>query len=273
MKVYIRSRRRAMSQSGHPALTSLPNGDVVGNTFGPAGEMEVWTLQKIKDDNCKLTCVTLQASNGLYLSASPDGDVDAAARTVGADERWFLRNCDDGCVALMSFHGRYLVNDCRFDCGRFVRADREQLCDWSKWILVDDPKAMTTKTPVGKVAVAGVYTAALFMPILGAIGAVTLVKRSMVYGGSENGFSIVVLNERGNLMKEWIEFKTEALTEAAVASACEISNSASKVFGSLTSGSGGGSSRKSSKRTSQLDLEYGEHELKQQPMQISISSQ
>lgn len=234
--VYIRSRRRAMSESGHPCLTCLPNGEIFGNAFGAGGQLQQWDMQSGTEGN--MSFVTLQSTTGRYLSSSPDGTVDATSRNIRNSEKWFLRNCDDGCVSLMSYYGKYLVNDCRFDCGKVVRADRDQLIDWAKWIIVDDAKAMTCKTPAGKVAIAGVYTAALFMPLIGAVGVVTVAKRSMVYGGSDNPFSMIMANvdRPGELTKVPVKFKTNSISKKTQAAAGAVKSASSRALGSFSSG-------------------------------------
>ena len=239
LQVYIRSRRRAISQPGHPALSCLPNGDIQGNAFGPASQLQRWDLQAFQEG--QLSYVTLRASNGHYLSASPCGMVysTVAPNCITNNEKWFLRNCPTGgFVSLMSFHGKYLSNECRFDCGKVVRADRDTLIDWCQWILVDDPLAMTDKTTAGKMAVAGIYTASLFLPLIGAIGVVTATKRSVSYGGSRNSsFSVVLLEEDTNrLVKVGISFSTDRISQQTSAAASSIAEGSSRLLSSATGG-------------------------------------
>lgn len=222
--VYIRSRRRAMSQAGHPALTCNPNGEVQGNAFGPAGQLERWELEAVHDGN--FFYVTLRGSNGKYLSAAPCGSVHChTANRVGDSEKWFLRNCPTGgFVTLRSFHGKYLSSECRFDCGKKVRAERNSMIDWCQWIVVDDPMAMTNKTTVGKVAVFSIYTASVFLPILPALGLVTATKRSVAYGGSTSTFSVILLEDEthGRLIKIPITFSRDETSQRELAAASSL---------------------------------------------------
>lgn len=204
--VYIRSRRRAFSQHGHPALTCLPNGEVMGNSFGDAGPLQQWDLETGSDPNSELMYVTLRAAaNGKYLSATPHGTVNATADTFGDNEKWFVRKGQqDGecCVSWMSFHGRYLTNDGRFDCGKIVRADRDQVVPiWSQWMIVDDPQAMTCYSAGGNVRMVGAAVTTLFFPIvLGAVF-ITMNQRSLCYGGSDDIFSVMLLDEQKKKQK------------------------------------------------------------------------
>ena len=137
--VYIRSRRRAVSQPGHPALMSFPNGDVVGNRFGVAeGRGQKWELEEMAlpetDDRPGIALITLKSvATGQYLSASRHGVVMAQAPTVTATEQWIIQNhrpdrpgeCG---LSLQNYaSGKYLTNDGRFDCGKIVLADRDRV--------------------------------------------------------------------------------------------------------------------------------------------------
>ena len=173
----------------------------MGNAFGPASQLDQqWELDTRLDPDNQRTYVTLRASNGKYLSATPHGTVSATADTSGDSEKWFLKNCleDRGecCVSLMSFHGHYLTNACRFDCGKVVRADRNQIVTWSKWIIVDDPNAMTRYSAGGNVRMVGAVVTTLFLPIVLGAAFITMDQRSICYGGSREVFSVLLLDEQ-----------------------------------------------------------------------------
>lgn len=203
--VYIRSRRRAVSKPGHPALTCFPNGDVVGNSFGVAeGRSQKWDLQEVKGRDDGMPCITLQSvATGQYLSASRHGTVLASTESAGETERWWIRNHrpdqpgECGLSLQNCASGRYLTNDGRFDCGKIVRADREEVVPmWSEWIIVNDRQALTRYSAGGTVRMVGAAVTTLLFPlVLGAVF-ITMNQRSLCYGGSEEVFQVLMVNDK-----------------------------------------------------------------------------
>ena len=82
---------------------------------------------------------------------------------------------------------------------------------------------MTNKTTVGRATVAGLYTASLFIPLIGAIGAVTATKRSVSYGGSTNDtFSVIVVQDENKLVKVNLTFSQSAISQRTMEAASSI---------------------------------------------------
>lgn len=253
--VYIRSRRRAMSQSGHPALTCLPNGNILGNSFGPAAMLQQFELEIHRHDNKNVSLVfaTFKGSNGNYLSATPDfGIISCASSSIGDNEKWFLKKCgpdgDDACcVSIMSYHGKYLTNDNRFDCGKIVRANRDDVGMWTKWMIVDDSHAFTTYSAGMYLRKVGAVVTTLFFPVV--LGAVFIVmnQRKIAYGGSDKTFSVLSVDDTSTNQTDagliWTPLKlhtSEAahnVSEASKDAAHSISVASSTVAASISGAS------------------------------------
>jgi len=211
--VFLRSRRRILSKPGHPALTCLPNGQLLGNSFGPAGQLQRFELQLHEATESHLQYVTFQGSNGKYLSvnnnfytASTASEIKCSSKTIGDNEKWFLQNCGTGggggddacCVSIMSYYGHYLTNDHRYDCGKHVTDRDQQVGMWSKWIITTDSDALTCYSAGMKLMKYGAIVTTLFFPIV--VGAVWIAmnQRRVAYGGSDKTFYVLQVNNNKN---------------------------------------------------------------------------
>ena len=151
--VYLRSRRFGFGRDGNPALKCEPNGYIRANTWGKALGWEKWTLHYVQNENDQ-TRIALQSWTGIFLSAKPDGLVQASDK-LGSWEMWEVCPSSGNFVSLKSHHGQYLCCDNLMNCGQYVRADRDTVQEWEEWMILDDPNAFTDPGYTARAALSG----------------------------------------------------------------------------------------------------------------------
>lgn len=135
--------------------------------FGPAKQWEEWTLDTIAAEDGEIAFVTLQAWTGKYLSAKPDGRVEADSDSVGDWEKWQVQPSNSGgFVSLRSHFDKYLVCDDFMNCGNTVRADRGSVQEWEEWVIVRDRDAMTDPGYTANLAIGGTILSVMMIGAL-----------------------------------------------------------------------------------------------------------
>lgn len=199
--VFIRSRRCGHGKEGHPALKAHPSGWVQANAFGKAGLWEEWTVHDLGDGY-----IALQSFHGTFLSAKPTGDVVADGREMNSWEKWKIENRPNGFVSMRSCHGKYIACDDLWDCGKVVKADRDDVQEWEEWAFVDDPLILSSGNVRHNNIIGGVLLGAgtvlcvvsIAIPLAGfgaggvVAGSTAAAVQSAVYGGYTTGvFSVL----------------------------------------------------------------------------------